>query len=437
MLYRRKLRTRIIISFLLLGSGLTVLFALATIGLREKLESDLIGATLRESVQDYADAFYRDPSVEGGAFEKIVGYTFSERRFANVPLEWRELPNGVHDLQAVDADGRSQSYKLAVRKDRDFWFFLRYDTAQERESQSRLQWALVIAVAGFSLLSYLLGLWSSSRVMRPVADLLTRLRAYAGEAQPQPLAPHFADDEVGQLAAALDDYAARLTELVQRDREFNSDVSHELRTPLAVIRGATELMLGQPDLSDRQRQRLNRIERAAQQSTDLIAALLALSRNERGHGPTDLRRLVEQLVDANRLAQGKRQIESRIEGEREVIIDAPEAVLAVAAGNLIGNAFKYTQSGEVRIDLFADRLEVRDSGAGISAEESARLFERGYRGKSAEGSRGAGIGLAVVARLCALYGWSVSLEPRPEGGTLATLRFVQRLRGGETLGRSV
>jgi len=428
MLYRRKLRTRIVISFLLLGSGLTVLFAFATISLREKLENDLIGAALAENVQDYADSYYRDPSNPLFEFEKIIGYQYSARRFPNVRLEWRALENGVHDLTERDAQGREQFYKLAVRKDRDYWFFLRYDTSQERESQVRLQWALLVAVAGFSVLSFVLGLWSSQRVMRPVTDLLTRLRAYAGEGQPEPLAPHFADDEVGQLAAALDAYAERLTELVQRDREFNSDISHELRTPLAVIRGATELLLAQPELTDRSRQRLQRIERAAQQSTDLISALLTLSRNERGHGATDLRRLVEQLVDANRLAQGKRAVTARVAGESNVVIDAPEAVLSVAAGNLIGNAFKYTNAGEVRVDVFSDRLEVRDSGSGISAEEASRVFERGYRGRNSEGSRGAGIGLAIVSRLCALYGWAVSLEPRPEGGTLATLRFVQRPR---------
>ncbi len=430
MLYRRKLRTRIVISFLLLGSGLTVLFAIATIALREKLESDLIGEALRENLQGYADSFYRDPAVQGVAFEKISGLTVGARRFANVRFDWRELPDGVHDLSEVDPDGKEVSYKLAVRKDQDYWFFLRYDTTQERESQTRLQGALLVSVAAFSVLSYLLGLWSSQRVMRPVADLLRRLRAFAGEGQPERLAPHFADDEVGQLAAALDDYSERLTELVQRDREFNSDVSHELRTPLAVIRGATELMLAQPGLDERNRQRLRRIERATQQSTDLISALLMLSRNERGHGATELRRLVDQLVEANRLALGKRAITAKVHGDTEVVIDAPEAVLAVAAGNLIGNAFKYTQEGEVRVDVHPDRLEVRDSGPGIDPDEAGRLFERGYRGRSATDSRGAGIGLAIVSRLCALYGWTVSLEPREGGGALATLRFGPNARRG-------
>jgi signal transduction histidine kinase len=84
--------------------------------------------------------------------------------------------------------------------------------------------------------------------MSPVSELAQRLRSSGGSSRPEALATHFADDEVGQLASALDDYAARLTEVVQRDREFNADVSHELRTPLAVIRGAVELLLSRPEV---------------------------------------------------------------------------------------------------------------------------------------------------------------------------------------------
>ncbi|TQC54758.1 histidine kinase dimerization/phospho-acceptor domain-containing protein, partial [Pantoea dispersa] len=99
-----------------------------------------------------------------------------------------------------------------------------------------------------------------------------RLRAYRGSSDPKPLAPHFPDDEVGQLAEALDDYSARLTEVVQRRAHFNADVSHELRTPLAVIRGATELLLTRPNLEFKSRRRLQRIQRAEQQCSDLIGS---------------------------------------------------------------------------------------------------------------------------------------------------------------------
>src|SRR3546814_20107120 len=79
--------------------------------------------------------------------------------------------------------------------------------------------------------------------MSPVSELARRLQASGDSMQPDQLAAHFPEDEVGQLASALDDYAERLTEVVQRDRELNADVSHELRTTLAVVKGAVELLL--------------------------------------------------------------------------------------------------------------------------------------------------------------------------------------------------
>jgi signal transduction histidine kinase len=252
------------------------------------------------------------------------------------------------------------------------------------------------------------------------------LKASGGNAQPVALATHFPDDEVGQLAAALDDYAMRLTHVVQRDREFNADVSHELRTPLAVIKGAVELLLSRPELDDKARARLQRIQRAEQQCTDLISALLLLSRNERGHGAADVARIAEQLLDVHRAQLGGKPLELLIEGERGLVVDAPEAAVAVALGNLIGNAVKYTAHGEVVVKLLPGAVEVVDSGPGLTPEDAARLFERGYRGTHAEHSQGGGIGLSIVRRLCALYGWDVLVQPGAERGVVAKLTFATK-----------
>jgi signal transduction histidine kinase len=257
-----------------------------------------------------------------------------------------------------------------------------------------------------------------------VSELANRLRTSGGDTQPTSLAAHFPDDEVGQLAEALDDYARRLTEVVQRDREFNADVSHELRTPLAVVKGAVELMLSKPDVDDKTRARLQRIQRAEQQCTDLISALLLLSRNERGHGATDVARVAEQLLDAHRMQLGGKPLVLRIEGERGMVVDAPESAVNVALGNLIGNAVKYTLQGDVVVRLLDNAVEVIDSGPGLSAEDAARLFERGYRGTHAEHSQGGGIGLSIVRRLCALYQWNVRVLPGEDHGVVATLTFA-------------
>ena len=279
---------------------------------------------------------------------------------------------------------------------------------------------VVIVFTGISLL---IGWWSASRVMSPVSELAARLRAYRGSSNPRPLAAHFPQDEVGELAKALDDYSERLTEVVQRDREFNADVSHELRTPLAIIRGSVELMLSRPDMDEKTRTRIQRIQRAEQQCTDLISALLLLSRNERGHGNTDVARVVDQLLDAHRATLGGKPLTLRVEGEEGARVDSPEAALSVALGNLIGNAVKYTKEGEVVVRLLPDAVEVVDSGPGLSKEDAARLFERGYRGTHAGHSQGGGIGLSIVSRLCALYGWEVGVRPGESKGVVATLRF--------------
>lgn len=429
MRYRRRLRSRIIISFLVLGTGLTALFAASAVYLRDRLENQLIGDALAGNLDDYANSFYVDPSVGGVPFEKIGGITYSKRRFANVPFEWQALPNGVHDIQGSPGGVREGRYKLAVRKDSEYWFFLWYDITQETLSQRNLMIALGFAVVAFSLLALLIGWWSSRRIMQPVSDLAARLEAFGKGAQPEPLAPHFADDEVGQLAAALDDYAERLTELVKRDREFNADVSHELRTPLQVIRGASELLLSQPDMSDKARLRLQRIERAVQQSTDLISSLLMLSRNERGGGAADLRRIAEQQIEAQRVQMGATAVSLRVEGQDSALIDAPEAVVAVAMANLIGNACKYTREGEVVVRVEPSRVLIEDTGPGLSEEDARRLFERGYRGSGAGSTKGAGIGLAIVQRLCDLYGWRVGIAPRKEIGAVATLDFAPQRRG--------
>ena len=190
-----------------------------------------------------------------------------------------------------------------------------------------------------------------------------------------------------------------------------------------MIRGAVELLLARPELDDKTRARLLRIQRAEQQCTDLISALLLLSRAERGHGNTDIARAAEQLLEAHRAQVGGKPLELRLEGEGGLVVDAPEAAVAVALGNLIGNAVKYTPSGEVVVRVLDDAVQVIDSGPGLSAEDAARLFERGYRGSHAEHSQGGGIGLSIVRRLCDLYGWSVRVVPGATRGVIATLSF--------------
>jgi signal transduction histidine kinase len=425
--YRHRLRTRIVLSFVLLGTGLTALFAWATIQARQRVEDQLVAQLLNRNIDEYARRFAIDPRRVDLPVQQMYGRVVGPDKFDELKREypdWYELGDGIHTLTGINPDGSPFSYKLAVRKTPAAWFFLAYDLTQSLRGRAQLNRLLLVAVGVFGLLSLLIGLWSASSVMSPVTELATRLRRSGRSAESEALAVQFPDDEVGELARALDDYAERLTQVVRRDREFNADVSHELRTPLAVIRGAVELMLAKSDLDERARTRLLRIQRAEQQCTDLISALLLLSRNERGHGDTDVTRVAEQLLDAHRAQLGGKALALRLVCDAPLHVDAPEAAIAVALGNLVGNAVKYTSDGSVEVCVRHDRVEVLDTGPGLSTEDAARLFERGYRGSHAGQSQGAGIGLSIVRRLCELYGWQARMAPRgPHGGVIATLAF--------------
>ncbi|HEY9110323.1 MAG TPA: HAMP domain-containing sensor histidine kinase [Rhodanobacteraceae bacterium] len=421
---RRKLRFRLIVTFVLFGFGLSALFAVASLYVRAKVENQLINRSLEADVQEALENKHLHPDQPLRS-KLVEGWLWSDRTVYQAPLAWQDLQAGVYDMHG-GSDGKPRHYKLAVAHKYGLYAFLTYDISRESLGKRQLIAGLVTVVIVFTLLSLALGYWLSRRVMRPVTELAQRLRAFRSGRQLEPLAPHFAEDEVGELAAALDDYAQRQSALIQRDREFNSDVSHELRTPLAVIASTTELLVATPELPEKLHTRLQRIERAVRQATELTQALLLLSRAERS-GPvdgetTDVGKVVEEIVDSNRPNLGRKPIDLRAEIEAQATVEAPSSVVAVALGNLVGNACKYTQEGEIVVRVQPGRVRVEDTGPGIKAEDAEHLFERGVRGEG-ETVKGAGLGLAIVRRLCELYGWRVSLAPRAERGAVATLDF--------------
>ncbi|WP_426702093.1 sensor histidine kinase [Rhodanobacter sp. Col0626] len=421
---RRKLRFRLIVSFALFGFGLSALFAVASLYVRAKVENQLINDSMQNDVNQAVDKAIANEPFQS---ELIEGWVKSDRTLYKMPLPWQNLKSGVHDIHEVDKSGRMRHYKLAVQRKDGIIGFTRYDISREDLGKQQLVLSLVGAVMLFSLLSLAIGLWLSRKVLKPVSELANRLRDFRKAGKAEPLAQHFADDEVGELAYALDEYSARLTAMVERDREFNSDVSHELRTPLAVIASTTELLQGSPDLSEKLSERLKRIERASRQATELIEALLLLSRAER-RGPTrgettEVGKVAADVIESQRPQMRGKPLTVDLTINEPVNVNAPASVLSVALTNLISNAIKYTLEGSVRVEVGAGGIEVIDTGPGIRPEDAERLFQRGVRGEGAGGS-GAGLGLAIVRRLCELYGWDVSMRPRSDAnGAIASIKF--------------
>src|SRR5882724_2080025 len=142
--YRRRLRSRIIISFALFGLALTALFAAATIYMRARLEDQLINNTLEREVKNFAD-FKRhnpDPDAPWGMTIYLASI-YGANKFANVPFAWQQYNTGVYDIEQLGDEGKIRPYKLAVFKDADYWAFLRLDQSTQKLGERQLLTSLI------------------------------------------------------------------------------------------------------------------------------------------------------------------------------------------------------------------------------------------------------------------------------------------------------
>ncbi len=419
--FRHRLRTRIILAFLVFGLALSAMLGGTIWVMRQYLENQLLGVRLQQELSSHIDNLRQNPRQANQPFTGVRGWFVAPGKLRKLPPAFRELDSGIHYLES-----EGKPVMVVVQKDPDIWGYLQYDISWNKHIEQLTLTVIVVAVIFFGFLSLMLAVLSSRRIMAPVTDLVRRIQQMSSREDPEPLKPHFPDDEVGQLAAAFDEYADRLTALVRRDREFNADVSHELRTPLAVIRSATELLMAQPDLNDKTRTRLERIQRAVRQSTDLTTALLHLVRGQKADHQTgvfhDIVPLVEQVVEDQRPQLARKPVRVELEVRKGFQVHADSATVLVALGNLIGNAFKYTPEGVVRIVVEAPCVLVADSGPGLPEDEMDKVFQRYYRARGSTGS-GSGIGLAIVQRLCDLHGWQISLTAGEPQGLVARICF--------------
>lgn len=254
-------------------------------------------------------------------------------------------------------------------------------------------------------------------------------------------------DELGQLEHKLNETGGKLAGMFQElerehaeleklervRKDFVINVSHELRTPLASIQGYTETLLdGALEDPIHNRRFLNIIRQNAERLANLTSDLLTLSRVEMNQqkfqfAPCDLDRLLASIIETMAPMASRKQIVLELNHPEETVeaFCDPEAVSQIVA-NLVDNALKYTpENGAITLGLRPAAVEnmvevfVRDTGAGISAEELPRLFERFYRVDKARSRElgGTGLGLAIVKHLVRAHGGEVGVSSRLGEGT--------------------
>lgn len=394
----------------------------------------LAGLAIRQNVlvdrmQEEADAFWEarrhNPAHALPSTATLTAYL--ERRFSpsqDLPDYLRDFEQGLHTFpmqqRTVFVDHREKGS-----------LYLVFSTTLI--DQAILYTSLASLL--LSLLATYLISWftykTSKRLVVPVAWLAHVVSRWdprdpdAAAIRPRYLPPE-AGREVRDLARALSGLADRVAEFVQRERDFTRDASHELRTPLTVIRVATDLMLGDPEMPDRSLRSLARVQRAGRDMEAVIDAFLILAR-EADVVPQserfDVRDVVHEEIARVRPLLGDKPVVLEMVDNGAPALFAPPHVLHVMVGNLLSNAVRFTDEGRIVVALEPDSIEVRDSGIGMSDEALARVFDPFYR-VDTERNDGRGMGLSIVRRLGERFGWPVSLSSIPGEGTTATIRFA-------------
>jgi signal transduction histidine kinase len=108
-----------------------------------------------------------------------------------------------------------------------------------------------------------------------------------------------------------------------------------------------------------------------------------------------------------------------------VVVTGAPVMIACVVNNLLLNAVNFTQSGAIEVKLTAEQLTVRDTGIGIPPQDLSRIFERRYRGTQ---SRGLGLGLYLVSRICGRLGWVIETESAEGHGTTFRIRFSSQMQ---------
>ena len=289
----------------------------------------------------------------------------------------------------------------------------------------------LIVSAAVILALFVLVLWIVRFGLRPLDDMTTAAGAIAAGDLDRRVRPADERSEVGRLGQALNGMLSQIQsafdERSRADtqlRRFVADASHELRTPLTSIRGYAELLRkGALEDDEGRRGAAGRIEHEAERMSVLVDDLLLLARLDQGRPlervSVELGAVVGDAVESARAVDATRPISFECPAEVRVVGDA--ARLRQVADNLLANALAHTPPGtpvHVGVAQHGTRavVSVADEGAGLEADQAARVFDRFYQGSAARTGTGSGLGLSIVSALATAHGGRAAVESTPGAG---------------------
>ena len=309
---------------------------------------------------------------------------------------------------------------------------LRVSRSEERLRQ-QLWEVLVVLAFGLPLVVVLAGVGGyvlARRALTPIDHLASEARRITADRLHERLSVPNQHDEIGRLAAVINETFARLESSFEQLRRFTADASHELRTPLSVIRGIGEAGLGETRTPAEYKEAMGSMLEEVDRLTNLVDTLLRLSHGDAGtvrlsREGVDLGQLTRDVVSSLGILAEERNQRLAIDVADGVLVKADRLVLREAITNVVDNAIKYSPQGStIHIRVHSNNgqaiLTVVDEGPGIAPEHRERIFDRFFRLDEARSrdNGGTGLGLAIARWAVEVNGGQITVESGATGGSI-------------------
>jgi heavy metal sensor kinase len=309
-----------------------------------------------------------------------------------------------------------------------------HNTVEELEALGRI---FYLAIPGALLVAGLGGLLLARKSLAPVAAMTEQAASISARNLHERLEVTNSRDELGRLATVLNNLLSRLDRSFESLRQFTADASHELRTPLSIIRGEAEVALSQKRDEAEYRESLAIVQDEARRLSRMVDDMLALAGADDGQQRLNveefyLNDLVEECARSSQVLALAKAISLTLDPATDITFRGDESLLRRMIVNLLDNAIKYTPSGgHVSVKLTCKdagvEITVADTGIGIPADATARIFERFYRADRARSRSdgGSGLGLSIAKWVAEAHNGSIDLDSRPGGGSTFTVSLPQ------------
>jgi len=332
----------------------------------------------------------------------------------------------------IVADGHHWRTLTGSARIADTTVVVRLGRSEER-LRNQLSEILIVLVLGLPVVVVLAGIGGyvlARRALAPMDHLASEVQRITADRLHERLSVPNANDEVGRLAAVINETFARLESSFDQLRRFTADASHELRTPLAVIRGTGEVVLSEARTSSEYREAVGSMLEEVDRLTGLVDTLLRLSHGDAGtirlsRQVTDLGELVKEVTTSLAIVAEERGQQLNVDASDDVRVFVDQLVLREAISNIVDNAIKYSGRGatiQVRVYSRDGRAvaEISDQGPGIPTEHRQRIFDRFFRVDQARSreSGGTGLGLAIAKWAVEANGGHIEVEGAPGGGSV-------------------